>query len=297
MTMQTVREMIDRHTPSAAALAALVAALDARASGVPLDSVLASRIEELFGVLGVGDVLTDVGPPEAGAVLAELRNLLTIDRKLFHSHTRSTAWDPLDAEIIQAGGEFGHVHGQMLGRMIIPALGLAERFQRPGAAFLNVGVGSGRLAIALAQMWPSLRIVGVDPCAPAIRIAGENVERAQLGDRIELREQGAERLAERDAFDLAWIPTPFIQQDVFAAVCERTCQALRSGGYAIAAIGNHSVMQPQQAAAFRLRLTLCGGPLWTPPELERQLRDVGFAEVRALPTPPGVPVAIFAARK
>jgi precorrin-6B methylase 2 len=297
MTMQAVRELIDRHTPSAVVLSALTAALDARASGVPLDPLLATRIGELFGVLDATSTLDGVSAPEAAAVLAELRNMLVLDRKLQHSHTRSTAWDPLDPEVVQIGGEFGHVHGQMLGRMVIPALGLADRFQRPGAAFLNVGVGSGRLAIALAQMWPNLRILGLDPCAPAIRVARDNIERAGLSDHIEIREQGAETLDAHDAFDLAWIPTPFIPQRVFAGVCERTRQALRPGGYAIAAIGNHAAMQPAQGAAFRLRLALCGGVAWLPAELEAQLRDAGFAEIRALPTPPGAPVAIYAARK
>jgi len=297
MTMQAVRELIDRHTPSAVALSALAAALDARANGVSLDPLLATRIEELFDVLGVGRVLDDVGALDAAAVLAELRNMLVLDYKLQHAHTRSTAWDPMDATVVQIGGEFGHFHGLMLGQKVVPALGLAERLQAPGAAFLNVGVGSGRLAIALAQMWPNLRILGVDPCAPAIRVARDNIERAGLGDRIAIREQGAETLDERDAFDLAWIPTAFVPERAFAAVCERTRQALRPGGYVVAAIGNHAAMQPQQGAAFRLRLALCGGPLWTPAELERQLRDIGFAEVRALPTPPGAPVAMFAARK
>jgi predicted O-methyltransferase YrrM len=69
-------------------------------------------------------------------------------------------------------------------------VGLAERLRSAGAALLDVEWGVARSAIALAQMWPELRIVGIDPWEPSLRLARENVDQADLGGRIELRQQG-----------------------------------------------------------------------------------------------------------
>ena len=74
---------------------------------------------------------------------------------------------------------------------------------------------------------PNLRIVGIDVFKPSLRLARENVEKAGLLDRIELREQGAEALEDDEAFDLAWMPTVFMPERVIPEATERTHRALR----------------------------------------------------------------------
>jgi release factor glutamine methyltransferase len=53
---------------------------------------------------------------------------------------------------------------------------------------LDVGTGSGAIALAVADEHPGARIVALDSSADALVLARENAERAGLGDRIELVE-------------------------------------------------------------------------------------------------------------
>src|SRR5688572_28669023 len=51
------------------------------------------------------------------------------------------------------------------------------------------------------------------------------------------------------------------------------------------------------AALFRLRETQWGGPVWSAAEAENVLRETGFVDVRALPTPPGAVVTWVVGRR
>jgi release factor glutamine methyltransferase len=66
--------------------------------------------------------------------------------------------------------------------------------QRQPETVLDVGTGSGAIALAVADELPDARIVGVDPSPAAVALARENAE--QLG------------LAERVTFELGTLPSP-----------------------------------------------------------------------------------------
>ena len=298
MSVQTLREFINRSYPTAAGLAALTAALDAKASSAPLDPALAARIKELLSALGAGDVLDDVSADQAAPILSEVRHQLGFDAKLLYARTRVTSWSYADDPLLQEVGEFARFHALGLTRNVIPALeGLSERFGAVDAGFLDIGVGVGGLAVELARQWPDLRIVGIDVFKPSLRLARENVEKAGLLDRIELREQGAEALEDDGAFDLAWMPIVFMPERVIPEATERTHRALRPGGWVVFSFINLSISDERAAAFWRLRTTMFGGPLWLPSQVEKLARDYGFVDVRTLPSPPGAPVALVVGRR
>jgi ribosomal protein L11 methyltransferase len=56
-----------------------------------------------------------------------------------------------------------------------------------GGSFLDVGTGTGILAIAVAKLFPEARIVACDTDAEAVEIARENARLNEVGDRIEFR--------------------------------------------------------------------------------------------------------------
>lgn len=289
-------EYITRQMRSTSILAAVGAALDSIATGTPLEPALRRRSEEVIRAVGLDDEVRSLSPAKAKQMLAEMRFCVLLDAKMLAQSSRSLAWDHADGEILEAGGEVSAAFAEVLTHAIAPRLdGLAARLGE-GGSFLEVGVGAAGLSVAMARLWPRLRVTGIDPWAPSVALAEENVRRAGLGDRIELRQQGVEELDAIDAFDLAWIPSAFLPERVIATACERVHAALRPGGWLLFAMANPG-SDPVNAAIVRLRTVFWGGCVLEADAIEQRLRQIGFADVEPLPSPPGSLVAMIAARR
>lgn len=291
MTMQAVQQFFGVHLPSLAAFGALGAALDAIATGVPLHPVLAARVQEVFSAAGTPDLLDGVMAEQAAPMLAMIRAIEGLSARMLHAGTRTMCWDIEDPALLDAIGVAAAGHAQMLTAAGVPALdGLAARMSAPGGRFLDVGVGVGGLAIAMARMWPELQIDGVDIHAPALELARQNVAASGLAHRIQVRAQPAETLPDVDAYDLIWVPTPFLQESLLPAVARRSLAALRPGGWAVFSPGPEAREGDLQSAVWRLLPATFGGHSVAATETEQIMHDAGFAHVSTLPLPPGGPV-------
>jgi SAM-dependent methyltransferase len=297
MSVQALREFMNRHMASSAGLAALGAALDAKASGTPLEASLGNRVQELLAALGARDALADVGADEAKPLLAEIRTMLAVDAKLLHAQTRTTSWNYTDTAVLEGAGAMSAGFVGPLAQVLLPSLeGAADRLTAPGACFLDVGVGVAGLAIAAARRWPTLQIVGIDPWQPSLSLARENVAKAGLSDRIELREQRAEDLKDDRAFDLAWVPAVFMPRRAVRPACERVLQALRPGGWVLFNAVNPG-LDPQSDAMWWLRLTMFGDSAMPRAEAETLLQELGFSDVQTLCSPAGSFMRLVAGRR
>jgi SAM-dependent methyltransferase len=297
MSVEAIREFLNRHAPSATGLMALGALLDAHQSDKPLDPALAARLHDLVVTLGGHGLLEGLAQQEAATLLAELRGMYWIEGKLLFEETRRPGWSHAERGILEFGGAVSAGFVQPLSRLIVPSLdGLAERLAAPGGRFLDVGVGVAGLTIAVARQWPELSIVGIDPWQPSLKLARENVEQAGLAGRIELREQGVERLEDDGRFDLVWFPTPFIPETACRTAFERIARALRPGGWVLVNCINPNLDQAS-AALWRVRTTLFGNGELAVEPLEELLARAGLVDVRALPTPPGSFLMLLAARR
>jgi len=295
MTIGAVRDLIMRLNVSTGALAALGVALDERVSGVALDPAIKTEIDHLLAALGANKMLDGVDPAELRPVLAEIRMTLLQDAKLLLSPT-SAGWTHTEAEILQSTGEASAAFPHLLKQTIAPGLeGLAKRLESTDGAFLDVGVGVGGLSIAMARLWPLLRVVGIDPWLPALALARENVKMAGLDTRIELREQSAQQLSDTEAFDLAFFPGFFIAEAVGAAL-ECVHLALRPGGWILFGAQNPGP-DALAASVARLRTVLWGGHPRTPREAEALLSQAGFTQVQTLPSGSSARASIIAGRR
>lgn len=63
---------------------------------------------------------------------------------------------------------------------------LAEKLSAPPATILDLGTGSGALALALAAKYPESTVTAVDKSADALALARENAEALKLIERVRL---------------------------------------------------------------------------------------------------------------
>jgi len=166
----------------------------------PLDAV--RDAERRLQIAGVPDARTD----------AELlvAHVLGVTRSALHAHSdhldpgqlgslnelveRRRTREPLQ-HILGTWG-FRRLTLGVDGRALVPrpetetvverCLALLMGRERP--RILDVGTGTGAIALALADELPAARVVAVDVSPEALALARENAERAGLADRVELLE-------------------------------------------------------------------------------------------------------------
>jgi ribosomal protein L11 methyltransferase len=144
--------------------------------GDGLELTAAPAIEPIGDVDWVGEVERALAPVVSGPFLVH------------GPHDRAKAEGHLLAIEIEAGGAFGTAHhGSTEG--MLSALGravphLRAELGRPLAA-LDLGTGSGILAIAIAKLDPDSQVLATDIDAEAVAIARENAVKNGVSNRIE----------------------------------------------------------------------------------------------------------------
>ena len=77
---------------------------------------------------------------------------------------------------------------------------------------LDVGTGSGAIALAIAAEIPQAHVVAIDTSFDALRVAQTNTERLGLGDRVEVVSAGIGSLP-RQEFDLMVANLPYVTDE------------------------------------------------------------------------------------
>ena len=70
---------------------------------------------------------------------------------------------------------------------LLVEVGLKLWDARPGSVLVDIGTGSGAIALALADERPGRDVVGADCSHAALRVAGDNSRRLQLEQRVDFR--------------------------------------------------------------------------------------------------------------
>lgn len=309
MTAQERIAALSTPTWTLAALAAsvesgLVAALDeprdvgdlAARTGLPvavaaalIDVLATMELAERIGEHWVAGAELEpvMRDPVLGLLRDDLRTTLLqssdLVAKARHQPHALGGWGHTDEDLLQAQGRLSASVIPMLARVLFPHVpGLLDRLSSDSGAFLDVGAGVAAVSIAMCRQYPAIRAVGLEPAHAPLALARRNLAGAGLEDRVELRCQRVEELADEEAFDVAWLPSSFISTDVFAIALRTVHRSLRPGGLLLTGALDGSGTDGEAAVA-RLRLALWGGENAAPAEVLAMIEAAGYVDVTAVP--------------
>ena len=275
------------------AFAALAAYARIESESLDADPEMCARLRDVACEL-LGDA--DLPPgPVAAQVVGMVRSFLRQAVDLVDDPGRAGGWEHLDPALLQG---IGRLSGAVVAAIAAAAAsldGLGARFASPDARFLDVGTGTGWIAIAVAHAFPAVQVVGIDVFDAPLALARTNVESEGLGARIELRVADIATMDDVDAFDAMWLPLPFLPHAVVPAALAVARRALRPGGWVLPGL----FAGPDEPLAQRLvdlRTVRGGGYPWPAEELIEQIATAGFTDVSEIPRTWPAPVRLFAGR-
>jgi SAM-dependent methyltransferase len=204
-------------------------------------------------------------------------------------------WATQSDEALLAQGRASALGAASFAEFGLPMLaGLEEAFAG-GARMLDVGTGVGALAVAYAQLFPQLTVVGIDVLPRVLALAARTVAESSVAERVVLREQDVTSLNEIETYALAWVPAPFVPTSALTSGLPRVTSALREGGWLMLGHGKYGGSSVDDAVG-RFKTIAYGGTALNDEEAQQMLRAAGLVEVMSVPTPHGSP-AITLGRK
>jgi hypothetical protein len=275
-------ELLHTWDTGAWCLAALVTAV--RADGTPGLTAAAAEVMTAAGAAAGLATDPDTSPgqvaSQAAAPLLQTSTLIS---------GGGSAWSGQSDEALRAQGEASAQSARAFVRFILPQLGdLAARLDQPGARMLDVGTGVAALAVAYAETFPHLHVLGLDVLDRALKLAQQTIAASDAAGRVSVRRQDVAEFADDDGFDLAWFPAPFIPDQAWRTGLPKVAAALRPGGWLIVGHGKFSG-GPLDDAIDRFKTVAFGGTPLNDAEAQQALAGQGLSDVRTLPTPPGAP--------
>jgi SAM-dependent methyltransferase len=275
------------------AAAALAAHIRVDTEGLEVDPQVRSLLNDIAAELA--DDAADIGPagsPIVGMVRAFLRQ----STELVENPGRIGDWDEVDEAILQGLGRLSMAIAGAFRAAADSLDGLADRLSQPGATFLDVGTGTGWLAIATARTFPAARVTGIDIFEPALRLAHANVGSEGMTDRVELKILNAIDLDGNETFDAIWLPLPFMPKAIVPKAIAAAAKALRPGGWLLPGTFGGPGDRLSQLLAD-LRIVRSGGHPWQADELIDALTAHDLLDAHELPRVWSAPVRLFAARR
>jgi SAM-dependent methyltransferase len=276
MSFESLMAVVQRLNASAETLAALGAELRLRRDGARADPKTRQLLHDI--VRGIDPTLLDgVSPQQQALALAVIGAAFHHAVDLLEDPARAPGWLHQDPAVLQTIGRMSSRIVHQIGAIAALRPALHEMLTSPGA-FLDIGTGVGWLAIEAAQVWPALKVVGIDIWEPSLQLARTNIATTGMQERVVLRAQSIVDLEDKEAFAVVWYPAPFLPLEITPPAMKNAYRALIPGGWLV--FGMFPPQPDPLGEALRaLRTVRCGGHPWEVPEVEERLRRLGFEEV------------------
>jgi predicted O-methyltransferase YrrM len=255
----------------------------------PSDVTTAAR--QLLSVRGITTPPGQPAPGEDATAAGQLASLATapLHQAAALASGRAISWSAQNDQALLAQGRASAYGVRAFARLLMPAMdGMASRLAAPGARMLDVGTGVGALAVAFAQVFPHLHVLGIDVLDRPLELARQNIAASDVAARVTVRKQDVAGFTDDVGFDLAFLPAPFVPPPAVRAGLPRVAAALRPAGWVFVARGKFGGT-PAEDALTRLKTLVYGGTPLDEVEASDLLRSAGLTSVRPLPTPEGAP--------
>jgi release factor glutamine methyltransferase len=146
---------------------------------------------------------------------------------------------------------------------------------------LDVGTGSGAIALAVADELPEARVTAIDTSLDALRVAQTNVDRLGLSDRVEVVAAGVSSLPE-GSFDLLLANLPYVSEAEWDGLAPEILEyeprealvAGATGLEAIEALVESIAALERRPGTLALEIGADQGPT-----AERLVREAGYRQV------------------
>jgi hypothetical protein len=285
---ERVRQLMHSGDQGAWINAALALALDG--TGPEANRLAAADLLRSLAI----DVDADLGDLDRGAAAAQAAAPLLQTAALVRGDGH--LWEGQSDVALLSQGRASAQGAAAMARFGLPMLaGLTEALARPGALMLDVGTGVAAMAVAYAELFPELTVVGLDVLPRVLALGATTVAASPVADRVILREQDVATLDEEATYSLAWLPAPFLPEAALRAGIPRVARAMAIGGWVMLGHGKFTDV-PVDNAITRFKTVVYGGTALDDEQAQRLLREAGLQDVTTVPTPPGAP-AITVGRK
>jgi len=283
---QDLQATIHAWDQAAWSLAAL--ALTAQGDGPPELTAAARELLAAAGLIAApGTPLPGLGTATPGQIASQAAAALHQASAL--AGGRGYEWGTQSDEALVAQGRVSAQRAVTVARFMLPMMGdLAGRLAAPGARLLDVGTGTGALAVAFARVFPQVHVLGIDVLDRVLGLARQAIAVSEVGARVTVRKQDVANFADDAGFDLAWLPAPFFAEPALHVGLPRIVAALRPGGWLIVGHGKFGGT-PAEDALTRLKTLAYGGTPIDDAAACELLRRTGLTSVRTVPTPAGAP--------
>ncbi len=263
---------------SAQLMGTLGAELRLRQTGEEGDPNVRDAMRSVLEKLEPG-LLNDLEPYQISAIIGRLSTAFQDTLEFINAPHRASGWNYTDPAILQERGRGSRSIARNIANVAHrrPEMEIALA----NGDFLDIGTGVGWLAIEAAKLWPELRIVGLDIWEPSLKLAEANIAEEGLQHRITLRRQCVSDIDDRAAFDVIWLPGPFLPKEVVVSALPRLHCALRPAGFIIiAGISNASDALSQSLTD--LQIIRSGGYPWRVDEITEHLHVAGFSDIECI---------------